>query len=103
MTKEKVCGKIRSCILFIEGNIRVFSLTQCRFSERQEVKSFQTIRAVHGVCHACHVCVRFSVCTGVGCIWGVCFTTSAAVYLGGSFWDVPACVPCVMSNDVKKA
>lgn len=103
MTKEKVCGKIRSCILFIEGNIRVFSLTQCRFSKHQEVKSFQAIRAVHGVCPVCCVCVRFLVCTGVVCVWGVCFTTSVAVYLGGSFWDVPACVPCVMSNDVKKA
>ena len=91
MTKEKVCGKIRSCILFIEGNIRVFSLTQCRFSKHQEVKSFQAIRAVHGVCPVCCVCVQFLECTGVVCVWGVCFTTSVAVWGVVSGTCLPVC------------
>ena len=75
MTKEKVCGKIRSCILFIEGNIRVFSLTQCRFSKHQEVKSFQAIHAVHGVCPVCCVCVL--------CVVYVCAVCVVCVYVCG--------------------
>ena len=58
--KEKVRGKIRSCMLCIERDIEVFSLVQCHFSESQEVKSFQTMHAVDGVCSVGCVCVWFS-------------------------------------------
>lgn len=78
-------------MLCIERDIEVFSLVQCHFSESQEVKSFQTMRAVH-VCAVWAVFVYDFQRARVACVWAAWFTASAAVYMGVvSGTSLPVC------------